>query len=595
MSIYHDTAVIGANGANSYAGQAYIFKNTGGTWNEVALLKASDKAAGANFGEVASIYSDTALIGASGAKSGEYSLAGQAYSFKNTGGTWNQVAILNASDKTVGAYFGASVSQCNDTGIVGAYGAASDGYSSAGQAYIFTLVEYPVPAVTGISPKSGPLVGGTLVTVSGTGFTGVTAVKFDSTPGIITGTPTDTSITATSPAGTGTVDITVITPNGTSTIGLSDQFTFAAAPAVTSITPSTGINTSATAITVTGTGFDTTTTPMVNLTKTGYTAISLTGVSGISTSLSGTVPEGLIAGIWNVSVTNPDGQESGNLTIFSVTAPTPTPTTTGSISASDDSSSGSGAAVATAPGAAAGELMTFTFNHQNDDPDPLQIVQVQVILARPIGEMSVLVNPVTPGESNQLNGSQLVAGYRQIEPIAVNPGALSRGIITFRVTRRWLASNDVTPAQVTMLRNHDGTWSELPTTYLRNEGNYYYFAAMTPGFSCFAVAIRNISAVPSVESQTPVSVITPGSSAVATTSISPGQTLILTTACTVTPAFSETTVAPPSAPGPAGSVGVSWVPGVISAVTILLGIVGIALVCRWWIRRRNPALFRKYN
>src|SRR5258708_38028182 len=44
----------------------------------------------------------------------------------------------------------------------------------------FTYVA-PMPVVTGISPTSGPAVGGTTVTITGTGFTGVTSVGFGST------------------------------------------------------------------------------------------------------------------------------------------------------------------------------------------------------------------------------------------------------------------------------------------------------------------------------------------------------------------------------------------------------------------------------
>ena len=39
-----------------------------------------------------------------------------------------------------------------------------------------------VPAVSGVSPTSGPVAGGTLVTITGTGFTGATAVDFGTTP-----------------------------------------------------------------------------------------------------------------------------------------------------------------------------------------------------------------------------------------------------------------------------------------------------------------------------------------------------------------------------------------------------------------------------
>ncbi len=74
----------------------------------------------------------------------------------------------------------------------------------------------PAPTVTGVSPTNGPAGGGTSVTVSGTGFTGATAVDFGATAGTSVNVISDTSLTVTAPAGTGTVHVTVTTPNGTS-------------------------------------------------------------------------------------------------------------------------------------------------------------------------------------------------------------------------------------------------------------------------------------------------------------------------------------------------------------------------------------------
>ena len=86
----------------------------------------------------------------------------------------------------------------------------------------------PAPTVTAISPATGLLSGGTTVTITGTGFTGATAVMFGSTAATSFAVNSATSITATSPATItpGPVDVTVTTPAGTSTTGSADQFSY---------------------------------------------------------------------------------------------------------------------------------------------------------------------------------------------------------------------------------------------------------------------------------------------------------------------------------------------------------------------------------
>ncbi|HEX4220636.1 MAG TPA: IPT/TIG domain-containing protein, partial [Acidimicrobiales bacterium] len=78
----------------------------------------------------------------------------------------------------------------------------------------------PAPTVTSVSPATGPAAGGTAVTITGTGFTGATAVKFGSNAGTAVTVVSDTEITVTSPAGAvGAVPVTVTTPAGTSAAG----------------------------------------------------------------------------------------------------------------------------------------------------------------------------------------------------------------------------------------------------------------------------------------------------------------------------------------------------------------------------------------
>jgi outer membrane protein assembly factor BamB len=113
------------------------------------------------------------------------------------------------------------------------------------------------PIVTGVSPSSGTPAGGTSVTISGLNFTGVSAVVFGGTAAASFTFVSDTTVTAMSPAGSGTVDVRVTTGNGTSAISSSDQFSYASgsAPVVTSISPTSGPAAGGTVVTITGSNF----------------------------------------------------------------------------------------------------------------------------------------------------------------------------------------------------------------------------------------------------------------------------------------------------------------------------------------------------
>jgi hypothetical protein len=90
------------------------------------------------------------------------------------------------------------------------------------------------PVVTAVSLDSGTTAGGTTVNVTGTGFTGATAVDFGSTPGTDVVVNSDTSVTVTSPAEPAwSTDVTVTTGAGTSATSSADTYTFTAAAPTT--------------------------------------------------------------------------------------------------------------------------------------------------------------------------------------------------------------------------------------------------------------------------------------------------------------------------------------------------------------------------
>jgi hypothetical protein len=110
------------------------------------------------------------------------------------------------------------------------------------------------PTVTKVNLNTGPLGGGTSVTITGTNLIGATQVYFGGIPAasyVINGA---TQITATTPGnGAGTVNIVVTTPVGTSATVPADQYTYEGPPSVTKLSPNTGPLGGGTSVTITGT------------------------------------------------------------------------------------------------------------------------------------------------------------------------------------------------------------------------------------------------------------------------------------------------------------------------------------------------------
>jgi hypothetical protein len=129
VSTYGDYALIGASGAASNQGAAYMFVHSGTSWTQQAKLVAADGAAENYFAYRVSLYGDTALIGAFG---NDFS-KGAAYVFVRSGASWDQEAKLVADDASGGDDFGCAVSVNADTALIGAYGDDS----SKGSAYVF--------------------------------------------------------------------------------------------------------------------------------------------------------------------------------------------------------------------------------------------------------------------------------------------------------------------------------------------------------------------------------------------------------------------------------------------------------------------------
>ena len=177
---------------------------------------------------------------------------------------------------------------------------------TAASAQSFTVLR--PPSISRFSPSSGPSY--TRVGLTGAGFTGATAVRFNGVPAKFE-ISSDQHISATVPSGASSGPITVTTPFGTATS--TEAFTFIPHPEITGWTPRWGPVGSS--VLVTGSGF------------TGASVVSFGDSAAVFSvigdgQLTATVPVGATSS--PISITTPGGREVV-FGLFIVAATTPAP------------------------------------------------------------------------------------------------------------------------------------------------------------------------------------------------------------------------------------------------------------------------------
>ncbi len=183
----------------------------------------------------------------------------------------------------------------------------------------FTYDPAPAPTVTSVTPNSGLSTGGTVVTLSGTGFAAGATVLIGGVEATNVSVTSDTSLTAaTPPHAAGTVDVVVRNPDGqTGTRGAAFTYTPAPAPVVSAISPVKGSSTGGTVVTVTGSNFVPGATVLLG--STPATNVSFSSATTLTASTPAHTP-----GAVDVVVRNPDGQagtKSGAFTYEAAPAP----------------------------------------------------------------------------------------------------------------------------------------------------------------------------------------------------------------------------------------------------------------------------------
>ena len=168
------------------------------------------------------------------------------------------------------------------------------------------------PSVSGLSPSSGPLSGGTLVTISGANLSAAretTTVAFGGVAATSVSCPNIVTCYATSPAGSGTVDVIVSVGGVSSAATSADRFAYVSvqpAPVVTGVNPNSGPPAGGTSVTISGSNLGTGGPATVRFGTSAATGVSCN--SG-GTSCTVTSPAGEAGLVVDVVVTS-GGQSS---------------------------------------------------------------------------------------------------------------------------------------------------------------------------------------------------------------------------------------------------------------------------------------------
>ena len=158
------------------------------------------------------------------------------------------------------------------------------------------------PVISPITPTSGPITGGTVVTITGAGLADTIGVNFGTTPATNVTVVSDNKVTATAPAkAAGISAVRVNTASATSNVA---TFIYVAAPTLTGLSPTSGAIVGGNNVTLTGTGFIMANNVVFGANPAAFSILDDTLINAVAPSGSGAV---------SVTVGNPGGT-SGALT-----------------------------------------------------------------------------------------------------------------------------------------------------------------------------------------------------------------------------------------------------------------------------------------
>jgi len=155
---------------------------------------------------------------------------------------------------------------------------------------------------------------------------------------------------------------------------------------------------------------------------------------------------------------------------------------------------------------------TTTINISNSTLNStMDLTQLNMVTKNNITNARVTVFRVNETSSTAtitIGGKNLTSGkaYQafQINPSGFNDSDISNVTIYFKVNKTWVSDNGLDANNITLYRNPgNGTWTALTTTLNTSDSDYYYFYAVSPGFSIYIIFVSSPYVPPSTNPTSP--------------------------------------------------------------------------------------------
>jgi PGF-pre-PGF domain-containing protein len=128
----------------------------------------------------------------------------------------------------------------------------------------------------------------------------------------------------------------------------------------------------------------------------------------------------------------------------------------------------------------------------NVDPtkaSTLKVDQVTVEVNDAVTNVKVTVKESTlPTGANLAISTDEGATYKYLSITSTVPSEnLDKVTIKFKVEKSWITNNNIDTSTIALERYANSQWNKLTTTLVNQDSTYYYFEAVSPGLSIFAI------------------------------------------------------------------------------------------------------------